>query len=699
MCRKNLPLLLSLLISSITFSQMTESEVREYARTKSEPEVVQLNSTMMQDGFLYYADILADRLLTFNGENANYNYRKGFVNLKLTSDFISSIPYLEKACKDVDPNYDAYSHKEKSAPTDALYHLAACYHSNEEIDKAAEFYSKFLESTRKNSELIAVAKIKLIQCENAKRLMATPVNVRLKNLGSPVNTQFPEYSSVISLDGSSIYFTSRRPWSNNETENFKDLSINQYPEDVYLSLLNDDSTWTEPIKLDFCLPKRNEATMALSLNERRIYLYEDSTGNGDIFYTDFYTGKFNEIDQVEHKNINTEYWEPHAMVSPDGSRMFFSSDRPGGYGGRDIYMSVRKADSSWSKPVNLGPKVNTPNDEDGPFVSVDNTKLYFASNGNKSIGGFDILVCDLLADGTWSESQNIGYPFNSTNDDAFYTTTVDGLRGYMTSMRKDGRGEKDIYEIHNDFLGVKNAAMFKGLIKTSDGSPLPEDFALMFKLSCDDCEDNDQMRVLFPRLRDGMFMTGIQPCKTYKIAYYNATDNNVMHEETFQTECDKDYQEIYRELILDVPTRTIVLPKEPDIVYEPVDVTSYKNLEFIHYFDYNKNKLTVNRGELKDFVKEVEKQLKEGRPRITINVYSSASRVPTKTYETNEKLTQIRAENMKYDLSTYFESKPECAGKVNVVIVFAVVDGPEYEKDFKDKKKYKPYQFVGLKTE
>ena len=699
MCRKNLPLLLSLLISSITFSQMTESEVREYARTKSEPEVVQLNSTMMQDGFLYYADILADRLLTFNGENANYNYRKGFVNLKLTSDFISSIPYLEKACEDVDPNYDAYSHKEKSAPTDALYHLAACYHSNEEIDKAAEFYSKFLESTRKNSELIAVAKIKLIQCENAKRLMATPVNVRLKNLGSPVNTQFPEYSSVISLDGSSIYFTSRRPWSNNETENFKDLSINQYPEDVYLSLLNDDSTWTEPIKLDFCLPKRNEATMALSLNERRIYLYEDSTGNGDIFYTDFYTGKFNEIDQVEHKNINTEYWEPHAMVSPDGSRMFFSSDRPGGYGGRDIYMSVRKADSSWSKPVNLGPKVNTPNDEDGPFVSVDNTKLYFASNGNKSIGGFDILVCDLLADGTWSESQNIGYPFNSTNDDAFYTTTVDGLRGYMTSMRKDGRGEKDIYEIHNDFLGVKNAAMFKGLIKTSDGSPLPEDFALMFKLSCDDCEDNDQMRVLFPRLRDGMFMTGIQPCKTYKIAYYNATDNNVMHEETFQTECDKDYQEIYRELILDVPTRTIVLPKEPDIVYEPVDVTSYKNLEFIHYFDYNKNKLTVNRGELKDFVKEVEKQLKEGRPRITINVYSSASRVPTKTYETNEKLTQIRAENMKYDLSTYFESKPECAGKVNVVIVFAVVDGPEYEKDFKDKKKYKPYQFVGLKTE
>jgi hypothetical protein len=109
--------------------------------------------------------------------------------------------------------------------------------------------------------------------------------------------------------------------------------------------------------------------------------------------------------------------------------------------------------------------------------------------------------------------------------------------------------------------------------------------------------------------------------------------------------------------------------------------------------------LYTNKGELKDFVKEVEAQLKEGRPSITINVYSSASHVPTKTYETNEKLTTIRAENMKYDISTYFESQPEFKGKVNVVIVSAIVDGPEYVSDSAKQKKYKPYQFVGLKTE
>lgn len=119
----------------------------------------------------------------------------------------------------------------------------------------------------------------------------------------------------------------------------------------------------------------------------------------------------------------------------------------------------------------------------------------------------------------------------------------------------------------------------------------------------------------------------------------------------------------------------------------------------MHYFDYNKNKLSIDKGNLKRFVKDVENQLKEGRTNITINIYSSASHVPTKTYETNEKLTQIRAENMKYDLTTHFEGKDEFKGKVNVVIVSAIVDGPEYIQDAAKTDKYRPYQFVGLKTE
>jgi tetratricopeptide (TPR) repeat protein len=696
---KNITFFCLLLISTLSFAQLSNDDINKLIQNGSEQQLLVESSRLMQEDMFYQAEMVVDKLLTIKPESSNYNYRKGFLLLELKKDYSDAILYFNKAILKIDANYDAYGASEKSAPPDAYFHLATCYHLDENIENAKIFYNKFIATSRSGSELVQVSELRLIQCENAIQAMANKVDVQLKNVGNKINNEFPNYSPVISLDGSALYFTSKKPWENGESENSRDPFKYQYPEDVYVSYLSKDSIWMDPKRLDFCLPHRNEATCAVSTDERKLYLYQDSTGNGDIYYTDFYASKFSEIKKLPSSKINTEYWESHCMVSHDRSRMFFTSNRPGGMGGTDIYMSLRNADSSWSNPVNLGPRVNTIHDEDAPFVSVDNGMLYFSSNGEKSIGGFDIMVCDLLENGTWSESRNLGYPFNSTNDDIYYTTTLDGLRGYMTSWRENGFGEKDIYEVKNNFLGVKSIAVFKGTIKTLDNSPLPEDFAVNIKLTCDDCEEADKNRVIFPRLRDGMFMTGLKPCKTYTIAYYNASDNLVMYEETFTTECNLDYQEISRELILDVPNRAIIIPKDTikDII--PIDVVSYKNLEFMFYFDYNKNKLYTDKGKLKDFVKEVEAQLKEGRPSITINVYSSASHVPTKAYSSNEKLATIRAENMKYDIATYFESKPEFVGKVNVVIVSAIVDGPEYVNDSAKQKKYKPYQFIGLKTE
>jgi tetratricopeptide (TPR) repeat protein len=688
---------LSLFITWNSYSQVTEDMVRKIAETADEPEMVMQNSTLMQEGYLYYAEILADRLLEMNPQNPNYHYRKGFLMLEIRKDYVGAIPHFAMATSDVDENFDMYSHKETSSPPDAFFHLATCYHLNEEIDKAVENYNKFKESSRKKSELLPTVELRLKQCEEAKKLMAEPVNVMLKNMGPVINTQHPEYSPVVSLDGSALYFTSRRPWENGETDEFRDLAINQYPEDVYVSYLDFDSTWTQPVKLDFCGAQRNEASISMSSDERKIYLYEDTTGNGDIFTTDFYHAKFQEIEPLDMKNVNTNHWETHCMMSHDQRRFFFVSDRPGGFGGRDIYVMERKKNGKWTRPKNLGPGINTPNDEDAPFISVDNRTLYYASNGEKSIGGFDIFRSEMQEDSSWISGANLGYPFNSTNDDIFYTTTVDGRRGYMTSYRKDGQGEKDIYEIYNDYLGLREIAVLKGLIKTVDDKPIPEDFAINVKLICVDCDEQDERQV-FPRLRDGVFMTGLTPCKTYRLEYMNLTDSTMMGDDSFTTLCDTAYQEIYRELLLDVDKREIIIP-EDTITIPEIPVTPFENLEFMHYFAYNKNKLSVKRGELKKFVKEIEKQLKDGREEITINIYSSASHVPTRTYGTNEKLTKIRAENMKYDLIAHFENFEDFKGKVNVVIVTTVVQGPEYVRDAGNRDKYKPYQYVGLKTE
>lgn len=698
-----LPLLLS--FSSVYGQdEITEAEVRTLATSSNQNQLVMQASNLMQEGYLYYAEIIVDRLLQLDPESANYNYRKGFLCLDIRKDYIQAIPFLEKAVVDTDQNYDMYSSKERSSAIDALFHLASCYHLNEEIDKAELYYGKFKDVSKNKSELLPVTEVRLVQCAEARKLIASPVKVYLKNIDAPINTKFPEYSPVISLDGSALYFTSRKPWSNGETENYRDPRINQYPEDVYVSYLDFDSVWTDPIRLDFCEPRQNEATIAISSDERKIYLYQDSTGNGDIYYTDFYHAKFQDIEILEMKNVNTKFWETHAMMSHDKETFYFVSDRPGGFGGRDIYMVKLKSregkEDKWGDPINLGPSVNGPGDEDAPFISVDNRTLYFATNDGRSIGGFDIMRTVLEDDGSWMIAENLGYPFNSTNDDIFYTTTLDGRKGYMTSFRKDGKGEKDIYEIHNDYLGLKDVAVLKGVIKTVDNKPIPEDFAIKVKLVCIDCDEATTESLVFPRLRDGRFMTGLTPCKTYRLEYTDLGMNNVMYTDGFTTFCDTNYQEIYRELLIDVDKRIIVLPPDTIIELPPVVVTDCPNLEFMHYFEYNKNKLSVTKGDLKDFVKEVKKQLDEDcREKVTINVYSSASYVPTKTYETNENLTRIRAENMKYDLISFFEKDEKLKGRVNVVIVTAIVQGPEYVKDAGNTKKYGPYQYVGLKTE
>ena len=682
-------------------AQKDDDQLKDLLNNGSEQLLVSENSRMMQEELFYSAEKIADKLLSLKPESANYNYRKGFVRIKIDNDASGAIPYLEKAILNTDINYDAYGVSEKSAPIDAYYHLATCYHQLLDIDKAVSMYNKFISNSSSKSELVPVAQMNVVQCGIARELMANPSYGALKNLGSAINSADPEYAPVISLDGSSLYYTSKRSWQNGESDAFRSVLNNYYPEDIYVSYLNmQDSTFLQSKRMDFCSAKRNEATVAVNSDERKIYLYQDSTGAGDIYFSDFFASKFNDIQKLDNENINTKYWETHCMTSHDGNFIFFASDRPGGFGGLDIYMMAKTIDGSWTKPINLGSKVNTPYNEDAPFISIDNKKLYFSSNGPKSMGGYDILMSDLSANGTWSDAVNLGYPLNTPSNEIYYTTTIDGTRGYLASNREGGFGNTDIYEIFNKKLGVKNMAVFKGTIKTTDGSPLPEDFVVNMKIICDDCDDYDKNRTIYPRLRDGLFMTSLQPCKNYKIVYFNASDNKEMHSETFATECDKNYQEIVRDLLLDVQKRQLVFPKiEEAIEIAEVEVSTFENLQFKQVFEYNKNKLFTNKGKLKDYVKDIDKQFKKGREKVTIKIYSSASKVPTTTYETNEKLALLRAENMKYDLIEYFENNELTKGKVVVTIVSAVVDGPEYENDYKNKEKYEPFQYVTLKTE
>jgi len=679
-----------------SFGQSIDNEITKIIANGNESQLLKESSKYIQNEYYFHANKLVDKLLEKNNASSNYNYRKGFLLTKINNQFSEAIPYFEKAKEHVSLNFDVFSANEKNAPIELYYYLATCYHKKFELEKAKEFYSKFISLAKDKSELKELSKLKLMQCEYASTQNEMNASIKIKNMGNTINSEFPEYTPVISLDGTSLYFTARKKWKKNEQTT--DPSTNLPFEDIYVSYMNIDSIWSKPEKLSFCLPNRNEASVSISSDERQLYLYQDTTGNGDIYSTEINSKKKNKIDIVAIKGLNTEFWETHCYFSQDKNLLFFSSDRPGGFGGRDLYFMRKNSPNEWTIPENMGPNINSKYDEDAPFLSADNKTLYYASNGPKSMGGFDILTSE-NENGNWSVSKNMGTPVNSSNDEIYYTSTYDGSRGFFTSDRPNGFGEKDIYEIINTSIPSKKTILFEGHIKTADNSSLPNDLFLELDFKCEGCDEVEKNQKIYPRLRDGLIFFGLKPDKTYEMTYTKDDGSSDLFGESITTSSLNDNEKIVRNFIYDPKTKTIRLIKDSIKEIKEVVISTFKNLEFLHYFEYNKNKITTRRGDLKKFLKEIIEQLEKGRNTITVNIYSSASTVPTKAYQSNEELTKMRAENLKYDLITYFEENPAYKGRVNIVITSAIVDGPPYDADADKLEKYTPYQFVGLKTE
>lgn len=543
------------LVPCILFGQYSEKELAKILENSSPGQLLRENSEMLLQENYHQSVIVINKLLENDSENANYNYRKGYALLKYKADFTEALPHLEKAVKNVKKVYDASSEKETGAPVDAYYWLAKGYHLAEKIELAKEFYKKFLESTTKKNALAPWAELGLQQLVIAEREIQAPKNYELKNVGPMINTAYPEYAPVISLDGTALYFTSRRLWADSSNAKMKDPIINQYWEDIFVSYRDLDGEWQEPVMLEFCSAGQNEATVSVSADERKVFVYNDRTGGGDIYFSQFETGKFDLVEELQIKNLNTKDWETHLTLTPDGQTIYFVSDREGGYGGRDIYRMVKLPDGSWSLPINLGPEINSEFDEDSPFMAVDNKTLYFASNGRNSMGGFDIFMTVRDEFDKWTTPMNLGYPLNSTGDDIFYTTTADGFTGYLTSFRLGGKGDKDIYEIKNNFLGVGNISVLKGEIVVAGDMELPEDIAI--RINCLNCGEVNT-RIVYPRMRDGVYFSALDKCREYELVYTHNNGETEFHREKISTNCDPEYEEIYKRVLLRLDNMTII---------------------------------------------------------------------------------------------------------------------------------------------
>jgi len=390
-----------------------------------------------KDGNYYGALRIYRYVYEFNKTEAKINFLIGKCNVQL-QDMEEAIFYLQEA-KKLKPDFDK----------EVDFLLGEAYQYMGDLDSAIyEFniYKLALKPRQlKNDPVVDL----LSQTVTAKMLMEHPVNVKIKNLGFDINSEFDEGMPSITADGKTLIFTSRRP----DTKGGGiDPNTGQYYDDIYMATWNDEKgTWNPAEGVEGNLNTAgHDACLSISPDGNIIFVYRnihEATESGDIFYsTKRADGKWNTPKTIG-KHVNSTYFESSACLSPDGNMLYFVSERKGGYGNADIWKSKKIGKNLWGKPINLGPAINSEEDELGVFMHPDGKTLFFTSKGHNTMGGYDIFMSQMKPDSSWTEPVNLGYPINSTKDEINFVMTADGKKAYVSSRKDGGLGGADIYEI------------------------------------------------------------------------------------------------------------------------------------------------------------------------------------------------------------------------------------------------------------
>lgn len=284
-----------------------------------------------------------------------------------------------------------------------------------------------------------------------------------QNLGDSVNSTDLEYYPSVTVDNNTLVFTRR---------------VRGHNEDFFESHRS-GSGWSRARGMDGDINSNfNEGAQNISQDGEWLVFtgcnFPEGLGGCDL-YMSIKTKRGWSTPENLGEPINTEFWESAPSLSPDKRELYFSSNRPGGYGGKDIYVCKKLPNGQWSEPENLGEAINTIGDESCPFVHADNQTLYFTSNGHTGYGGDDLFLAKRRAGTGWGEITNLGYPINTIENEGSLVVAADGKTAYYASDRADTRGGLDIYsfELREDIRPNKTLWV-KGKVydnKTNNGLP------------------------------------------------------------------------------------------------------------------------------------------------------------------------------------------------------------------------------------
>jgi|GEM_PF-1629331 len=406
--------------------------------------------------------------------------------------------YLKGICYSHDPNNEQKALpllvplKDKEGETSGYnFNMAYALVKNDSINSAIVYFKKAQEIAQKkgfkDDKFLNEINLSLQHCNNIMDLKEKKSFVRISNLGPPVNTKAEEYCPLIPSNGEIIIYTYRGPKAKGGKQKVKGSKIRNindvelFYEDIFIAKRINDTLWSEPEGINELNTNTHDAAVSLNYDATELFIYRNrGEGKGDLYLSELIGSQWTK--PVLQLKLNSPEWDGSACFIPNEDKIIFASERKGGFGGKDLYSAERLKENMWTNITNLGPEINSKDDEDAPFVTSDGRILFFSSNNKNSLGGYDVFRCDFL-NGDWQTPYNLGPPINTTNDDNYFTVRADGKVAYYSSHKKGGDGGQDIYKVEPGIPGRPVILLqVEGLV-TLNGKPVGAEVEIRSKLN------------------------------------------------------------------------------------------------------------------------------------------------------------------------------------------------------------------------
>jgi len=530
-------------------------------------------------------------------------------------DFVQADLLLADVYKEQDSIRLEIEHltKAKAYSNDTLiyFRLGEAYYDLGNYSEALSYYNLYSPYTRMSEKRQFLLACKIASCKFALNSIQNPVEFDPQNMGSEINSSDDEYWPTPSLDGKKLIFTRLT----------KDSG---YPQEDFFISENDSGNWENAKPIDEINTRENEGAQSLSADSKILFFTAcnrpEGFGSCDIYYSRFQNGKWSNPENAGSP-LNTNYWEAQPSFSSDNKYLYFSSNRKGGQGQKDIWRAEflgfsEEGKPQWKEPVNLGSKVNTVSDEISPFIHANNRNFYFASDGHIGMGGQDLFTAEIDESGNVENVRNMGYPINTNKDELGLTISSIGNTAYFSSAREAEKG-LDIFSFNLD-RGLRPTPVSYVKAKITDkksGTPVKAmiDLAdLSFKTPrtrAEVADENGEIMLCLPLSRNYSF-TVSEPGYLF-----------------------------YSKSIMLKDAKTLVDPLALEIELEPVEIGAQMNLYNIYYETDSFRILPESEPELQRLTTFL-----QTNPNLTVEIQGHTDN--TGTTERNQELSELRAKSV-----------------------------------------------------